>query len=149
MNAFTLRDTVAGTDRGSPLAHQDDAVAGREDARRRSAETRAGRRARLMAITITPVRRLMSASRTLRPASGLAGAIKSSSISISTLDRLVTSSANSTAAGLVRSETIRCADRGGHHDVVCAGLLELLGRARPLGPRNDHEVGAHLPRRST
>ena len=84
-----------------------------------------------MAITITPVRRLMSASRRLRPARALDGVIKSSSISISTLDRLVTSSANSTAAGLVSSETIRCAPIAAGMTMwsapACLSFLGVLG----------------------
>ena len=87
--------------------------------------------ARLIAITITPVRRLMSASRRLWPASALAGVINSSSISISTLDRLVTSSVNSTAAGLVRSETIRCAPIAAGMTMwsapACLSFLGVLG----------------------
>ena len=35
-------------------------------------------------------------------------------------------------------------DRGGQHDVVGAGLAELLERARLLGPRHDLDLGADL-----
>ena len=65
--------------------------------------------ARLTAMTITPVRRPMSASRRVLPSRGLPARIGMSSISIARLERWVTSSANSTAVGLVSSETIRCA----------------------------------------
>ena len=65
--------------------------------------------ARLTAMTITPVLRPMSASRSDNPSSGPRLLTGTSSISIARLDRRVTSSANSTDEGLVRREMIRWA----------------------------------------
>ena len=78
--------------------------------------------ARLMAITMTPVRRPMSASRSVWPASGLSTRIGMSFISMARLDLWVTSSTNSTAVGLVSSETMRWAP-------MTAGMITWLAPA--------------------
>ena len=103
--------------------------------------------ARLIAITITPVRRPMSASRRVWPSSGLEASTGSRPSRSPGSGAGVTSSANSTADGLVRSDDDPVgADGRRQDDVVGAGLAELLVRARLLGPRDDLHVGGELAR---